>query len=407
MALYLTLAWRNVWRNRRRTLITLASVVFAVFFACLMKSMHLGSWEKMIDNAVRFYTGYVQVHRQGYWDERTLDNSFVWRPALQQLVQQQPGVTAVVPRLESSALASGEHRTKGALVLGIDPEPENQLTQLKKKLRQGRYLQRGDKQVLVAEGLARYLRLGVGDTLILISQGFRGVNAAGKYPVAGIVAFPSPQLNEQLVCLPLPEAQWLFGAEGRLTALALLVEDPARVSSLTEDLRRRLRGQGYEVMSWRQMLPELVQSFELDAIGGHVILFILYTVIGFGIFGTFLMMTAERRFEMGVMLAIGMHRLRLQAIMMLEIGMLALGGTLVGIGLSLALVQYLHWHPIPVSGDLAELYRKFGLEPIVPFSRKAVLFVQQAYVVLLITAVLGLYPLWFIQRLRPVSAMRH
>jgi ABC-type lipoprotein release transport system permease subunit len=404
--MYLTLAWRNIWRNRRRTGITLASVGFAVFFSCLMQSMHLGSWEKMIDNAVRFYTGYVQVHRQGYWHERSLENSFVWRPALQQLAARQPGVRAVVPRLESFALAAGARRTRGALVLGIDPEPENTLTQLKKKLRQGRYLQHRDKAVLVAEGLARYLRLGVGDTLVLIGPGYRGVNAAGKYPVAGLVAFASPQLNDQLVCLPLPEAQELYGAANRLTALALLVDDPGQVPAITGALRRQLRGQGYEVMTWREMMPELVQSFELDSIGGLVIRFILYSVIGFGIFGTFLMMTAERRYEMGVMLAIGMHRIKLQGVMVLEIALLALGGTLAGILLSGALIQYLYLHPIPVTGDLAELYMKFGLEPIVPFSRKAVLFIQQAWVVGLITAVLGLFPLWFIQRLRPVAAMR-
>jgi putative ABC transport system permease protein len=161
------------------------------------------------------------------------------------------------------------------------------------------------------------------------------------------------------------------------------------------------------VMTWRDMMPELVQSFELDIIGGLVIQIILYTVIGFGIFGTFLMMMAERRYEMGVMLAIGMPRFRLQGILFLEILMLALCGTALGILLSLGLIHYLYEHPIPVTGKLADMYRKFGLEPVVPFSHKAVLFVQQAKVVVLITAGLGLYPIWFVQRLRPVKAMRH
>jgi putative ABC transport system permease protein len=154
-------------------------------------------------------------------------------------------------------------------------------------------------------------------------------------------------------------------------------------------------------------MPDLVQSFELDSIGGQVILFILYAVIGFGIFGTFLMMTTERRYEIGVMIAIGMSRLKLQSIMFLEILMLALVGTLLGMVVSLPVIFYLHFHPIPVTGNLAELYQNFGMEPIIPFSPKPDIFLRQAYIVAIITSVLGIYPIWFIQRLDPVTALRN
>lgn len=405
--MYLLLAWRNIWRNRRRTLITLASVVFAVFFASLMQSMHHAAWGNLIDNAVRFYTGYIQVHRQGYWDDRTLDNSFKDQPTLRSKIAQHPGVATVVPRLESFALASGTDRTKGTLVIGIDPEKEDQLTNLRSKLQAGSYLRAGEKKVLVAEGLADYLRLSPKDTLVLIGQGYHGANAAGKYEVAGIVKFPSTQLNDQVVYLPLPEAQWLYDTGERLTSLSLLVHDPEKVETISNSLQKELNKTGFEVMSWQELMPELVQSFEIDNLGGQIILYILYAVIGFGIFGTFLMMTTERRYEMGVMIAIGMSRLQLQAVTFLEILMLALGGTLLGILVSLPVIFYLHSHPIPVTGNLAELYQNYGMEPVIPFSRKAWIFMRQAYTVSIITAVLGIYPLWFIQRLVPVTALRN
>lgn len=405
--MYLLLAWRNIWRNRRRTFITLASVVFAVLFSCLMQSMHLGAWGQMINNAVRFYTGYIQVHQKGYWHDRTLDNSFANLASLQHQLAQHPNVVAVVPRLESFALASGADRTKGTLVIGIDPEKEDQLTRLRSKIQGGNYLQTGKKQVLVAEGLAQYLKLAPRDTIVLIGQGYHGVNAAGKYEIAGIVKFPSPQLNDQLVYLPLAEAQWLYGTGNRLTSLALLVENPQKVAATREALQSKLNTRQFEVMDWQELMPELVQSFELDSIGGQVILFILYAVVGFGIFGTFLMMTTERRYEMGVMVAIGMSRLRLQAVMFLEVLMLALAGTLLGILVSLPLILYLHHHPIPVTGNLAEMYQKFGMDPIIPFSPRPAIFLKQAYIVVLLTSVLGLYPLWFIRRLNPVTALRN
>ncbi|MER2996692.1 ABC transporter permease [Pontibacter populi] len=405
--MYLLLAWRNIWRNRRRTLITLASVAFAVFFSCMMQSMHTAAWGNLIDNAVRFYTGYIQVHQQGYWNDKTLDNSFENKPALQKRIASNPHIVTVVPRLESFALASGTDRTKGTLVIGIEPEKEDGLTNLRNKMRGGSYLKTGEKKVLLAEGLAHFLKLAPKDTVVLISQGYHGANAAGKYEVAGIVKFPSPQLNDQVVYLSLAEAQWLYDTGNRITSLSLLVDDPEKVETITGSLEQELNATQFEVMSWQEMMPELVQSFEIDRLGGEIILYILYAVIGFGIFGTFLMMTAERRYEMGVMIAIGMSRLKLQAVMFLEIIMLALGGTLLGLLLSLPVIFYLHHNPIPVTGNLAELYQNYGMEPVIPFSRKAAIFLRQAYIVAIITSVLGIYPLWFIQRLIPVTALRN
>ncbi|WP_161890322.1 ABC transporter permease [Pontibacter russatus] len=405
--MYLLLAWRNIWRNRRRTLITLASVAFAVFFACMMQSMHTAAWGNLIDNAVRFYTGYIQVHQQGYWNDKTLDNSFENQSALQKKIAGTPHIVTVVPRLESFALASGTDRTKGTLVVGIEPEKEDGLTNLRTKMQAGNYLKTGEKKVLLAEGLAHFLKLAPEDTIVLISQGYHGANAAGKYEVAGIVKFPSPQLNDQVVYLPLAEAQWLYDTGNRITSLSLLVDDPEKVETITQSLQQDLNKTHFEVMSWQDMMPELVQSFEIDRLGGQIILFILYAVIGFGIFGTFLMMTTERRYEMGVMIAIGMPRLKLQAVMSLEIIMLALGGTLLGVLLSLPVIFYLHYNPIPVTGNLAELYQNYGMEPVIPFSRKAAIFLRQAYIVAIITSALGIYPIWFIQRLIPVTALRN
>lgn len=404
--MYLMMAWRNIWRNRRRTLITLASVVFAVFFSCLMQSMHQGAWGQMIDNAVRFYSGYIQVHRQGYWDDKTLENSFPDQPALRQKISRHPHIVAVVPRMESFALASGSDRTKGVMVIGIDPEKENALTNLKNKMRQGRYLQAGQEKVLLSEGLAGFLKLSSGDTVVLISQGYHGANAAGKYEVAGIVRFPSSQLNNQLVYLPLPQAQWFYDTGKRLTSLALLVDDPRKVKQITQSLQSELQASQFEVMDWQELMPQLVQGFEIDNLGGQVILFILYAVIGFGIFGTFLMMTTERRYEMGVMISIGMSRGQLQLTMFLEILLLALGGTLLGMVVSLPVILYLYHHPIPLSGNLAQIYLNYGMEPVLPFSRQPGIFLKQAYIVAIITAVLGIYPLWYIQRLEAVQALR-
>lgn len=404
--MYLKIAWRNIWRNKRRTLITLSSIGFAVFFACVMQSMQHGQYDRLIDNVVRFYTGYIQIHKQGYWDDKIIDNAFVYDEELRGNVGGLKTVDVVVPRLESFALASYQQKTKGALVMGIEPATEDALTSLKSKIVEGEYLDQADIAVLVSEGLADYLDITIADTLVLISQGFHGITAAGKYHVKGIVKFPAPDLNNQLVYLPLPESQWFYGAENRLTSLALVVPDADLVDKTVKVIKADLSEEAYETMGWRDMMPELVQQIELDYIGGLVMLFILYGVIAFGIFGTFLMMTNERTYEFGIMLAVGMKRYKLQLIIFLEILMLAFLGTLVGSISSLPVIFYFNINPIVFTGEYAEIFEKFGYEPILPFSTDPTIFLQQAKVIFIISLALASYPLWKIYQLKVVTAMR-
>lgn len=404
--MYLLLAWRNIWRNKRRTLITLASIVFAVFFACLMQAMQLGSYDSMISTAVRFYTGHIQIHAKGYWEEKSIDNSFQQDADILRDLERLPQVDVVVPRLESFALVSSGVRTRGTMVVGIDPERENRLTSLQNTITAGAYLTTDEPQALIGQGLAEFLNAGIGDTIVLIGQGYHGINAAGKYAVRGIVKLPSPDLNNQIVYLPLGEAQYLYGAHELLSSYSLVLQDDDDIPDVMEAIRRRVNVDTHEFMDWREMMPEMVQTMEFDYRSGLVLLFILYAVVGFGIFGTFLMMTAERRYEFGIMMASGMKRSLLQIVTIVEIVMLALGGVFGGLLLSLPLVLYLHFNPIPVSGDLAKAYERFGMEPIIPFSVDPDIFLQQFWVILAITLLLGVYPIWFIYRLDIVRAIR-
>ena len=155
-----TLAWRNLWRNRSRTLITMASVFFAVLLSVFTMSLQKGVWDNLTKNVVSFYAGYAQIHLSGYWDEQVLDNSFAYSDSLNQIVLQQPHITGTTPRLESFALASSEQSTKGSIVVGVDPEKENMVTKLENKLTDGKFIQLSDTAVLVAEGLAKKLQLG-------------------------------------------------------------------------------------------------------------------------------------------------------------------------------------------------------------------------------------------------------
>jgi putative ABC transport system permease protein len=402
----LKLAWRNIWRNKRRSLITIASITFAVFFSSLMLSTQLGQYERMIDNAVRFHSGYIQVMGKGYWDERTIDNSLILEPGLMENVNNTPHVDVAVPRIESFALVSYGEKTRGGMVIGTEPGPEDQLTRVRSRLVDGEFLLSSDKQVLVGQGLAKYFGLSVGDTLVLVSRGLYGANAAGLYPVKGIVRIPMPDLNNQLVYLPLEEAQWFFDAEERVTSLALVVDEPDHVERVLENLHQEFSAEKYDIMGWREMMPELVQSIEFDYVSGVILMYILYAVIGFGIFGTFLMMTNERIYEFGILISIGMKRFRLQQVVMVEVVIMGILGALCGILISLPIIYYLYQNPIYISGDYEMVFEQFGIEPVIPFAIDAVIFYRQAIIVVVMSMLIGLYPLFKILHLNTARAIR-
>ncbi|MUP16193.1 ABC transporter permease [Ancylomarina euxinus] len=404
---YIIMAWRNLWRNKRRTFITITSILFAMFFALVMRSMQKGSYANMVDNVVGSYTGYIQIHGADYWDKKTIDESLDASEFSEEEISELKNVKGLVPRLESFALASSENVTKGTLLTGIIPEKENVFTGLFEKIVDGKYLETGDGQVMLAEKLASYLKLGLGDTLVLISKGYHGVSAAGKYAVKGILHFPSPELNKQLVYMNLEDCQAFFGTENRLTSYVVLLgrHDP-KIIAQTRDAIRKTLSQSYEVMSWEEMMPELVQIIESDNASGKIMLGILYMIIAFGIMGTIMMMTLERIREFGVMVAVGMQKFKLGLVVLFETLLMGIIGIILGSGLSMPFIYYYYLNPIRLTGDAAASIESFGVEPIMPFAWESSFYLNQALVVLVITLITGLYPFFKVIKLEPVDALK-
>ncbi|RIW15659.1 ABC transporter permease [Algoriphagus lacus] len=401
----LKLAWKNMWRNRNRTAITIAAVFFSVILSILTNSLQDGIFDNLIKNVVSFYNGYIQVHKQGYWDEQILDNTFEGTSALEDSILALENVNALAPRLESFALASSDTLTKGCLVIGISPEKENSITELKNKLKEGEYLNEQDFGALIAEGLAKRLKLYLHDTLVIIGQGYHGAMAVGKYPIKGILKFGSPDLNDQMLYLSLPAAQELYGAPKMLTSYVVGLENPSNLDPTAEILRDKL-GNEYEAMTWEEMMPEVVQHIRTDKGSLVIIQGVLYMLIGFGIIGTLLMMMVERKYEMGMLVAIGMKKRKLMQLMLIESVFTVLSGCILGMLASIPIVFYLNRYPIKFKGELAEVYEEFGFEAIFPTSTNPEIFLTQGLFVICMALLLSLYPIVKIARLDPVAAMK-
>lgn len=402
MILYIKLAWRNVWRSKKRTWITASSIAFSVFFACLMQSSQLGSYDNMIENSARFFTGHLGIHQVDFWEDQIIDNSFDQQELIQ-LDLSNSDIVIGVPRLSSFALASYGDKTKGAALFGVSLPLEAEFSYLKRKLIKGDYDKKGG--MLMAEGLAANLNLRVGDTLVLMGQGYHGVNAAGKYPVTGILKFPIPALNQGAIYLPLETLQEFLSAPNMISSYSILLKDSQDTELMRSRMETILKDKELSLMTWKEMLPDLVSSIELDYYGGWIILIILYVVIGFGIFGTFLMMIKERTYELGILNAIGMNKYRIQIMVAIEIFLLIFTGVLMGLLMATPIILYFWSNPILLSGDAALAMEKFGYEPIIPFALNLKIFYNQGISIFVIALFLTFYPMLAIKQLKIIKAL--
>ncbi|MCF8462056.1 MAG: ABC transporter permease [Flavobacteriales bacterium] len=399
------LAWRNIWRNKRRTAITLTSIMMAVFLSNFLISLNDGIFGNMLDNMTRSFLGHVQVHQNGYWDDQTLDNAFEADDALVETMKSADHVVAVTPRIQSFGLASFENQTRASQVVGVDPEKEKQLMDLERHLHEGRSITKDDKGILVGHKLASFLKAEVGDTLVIIGQGYHGISAAGKYEIVGLLKLPSPDLNRNLIVLPLGLAQYLFSAENMLTGYTLVVDDTDRPEKATASIIPKVDTALYEVMIWPELLPEMVQLRTTKVAGSFIYIGILYLIAGFGIFATILMMMAERSYEFGIMLSVGMARGKLIAMMVLETLLITVLGILAGTAVSYPILYYMKVNPVPLTGNAIESYETMGIEPLMMTSTDMSIFIDNGMFLFVISCVIALYPVLKIWKMNPVESM--
>ena len=399
------LAWRNIWRNKRRTGITLGSIFFAVILSVFMMSIKEGVYDNMIKSSAGDFSGYAQVHLKGYWDDRSFDYAFDVSDSLVEAIEANTNISGYLPRIESFALVAGDEITKGSMVIGIDPEKEKAYTKLHERVVEGTYFTDNASQILIGQGLAEYLKVGVNDTLVLLGSGYMGMTAVGKYSIAGIVKFGSPELSNRLVFLPMEAADYFFASNGLVTSIILQCKDGDAGRLAAQTLGQKL-GDEYEVMDWIQLNPELLQMIETDRVEGYVFMFILYLVIGFGIFGTMLMMLVERAREFGVLIAVGMKRMKLAFMVWFEVLTLSILGAILGIIGAFPLCLYFNINPIRYSEEMAQIAEEYGIEAVLRASLDPGIFIQQAVVIAIMASVIAIYPFFKLTRINAVESMR-
>lgn len=391
------LAWRNIWRKRRRSLIAILSVTFAVFLAVNFRSLQWGSYDKMIEAGVK-NGGYIQLHSENYWGDKSINDLMEDSDELRDSILRVSGITQIIPRLQNFGLAASYNNSKGAMLIGIEPEIENQFNKLSEKVQSGNYLNKNSNGVLIAEGLAKYLQLNLQDTLVLFGQGYHGSIAAGKYPIEGILRFSNPKMNNMAVYMPLQLAQEYNGAYGMVSAYMLNIENREKITGIISELANKHNH--LEIMSWDEMQPGINDSIKTDTSIATMLLTCLYLIVGFGVVGTIIMMALERKREFGMLQAIGLQKSSIQLLLVFEAFILGLLGVILAFCIAAPLVWYMHANPIPLTGESAKSFEAMGAEPVIQFAVKPSIFLINGAIVFCIMMLASFFPAMMVRKMK-------
>ncbi|GEM79203.1 ABC transporter permease [Vibrio superstes] len=401
----LRLAWRNIWRQKRRTILTASAIALTLFLSLVMRAFQEGQYTHNILNSAKMGTGVVQLQNPEYKENNSIDELLPASDEFISDIRQVDAIDYLLPRIDSFILAASDQRSKGVMLSGINPSLEDTYSNLSERIIKGEYWSEDATGVIVGEGVAQYLGLTVGDDIVFYGQGHHGQMAAGLFEIKGIVHYPIKEMNNQQVYLSLIDAQKLFSAGNQVTSWVIGLSDLSKLPFVIQQLSDAYP-EGVSIRDWRDLSPELEQSIVLDRVGGLVMMYLLYIVVGFALFATLLMMTLERLREFSVMLATGMARAQLLRLIVIESSMIGLLGIAVGVLTASPLLLYFFHQPIRLAGEMAQAMLDMGYEPVMPVSLDPALFQEQIVIVAAITMICLVYPMWRVMRLDAVSGLK-
>ncbi|MDZ7373364.1 MAG: ABC transporter permease [candidate division KSB1 bacterium] len=408
MGLLLKLAWRNVMRNRRRSAITTGAVAFALMLTIAMRGMQRGTYELNIRNVARLYTGYLQVQAPGYQENPTLRNSFPYTREVRRVLDAEPLVTGHAPRVYADGLLSYRDNSFGVMILGLDPQAENEVTDLLKRIRQGRAPAEGQEyEILVGQKLLQNLQAQLGDSLVLLVQGYDGSLRDAFCRIVGVLRTGSEPMDRATVIMPIRQAQELLGLEDRVSTVVVSLDRLEDLEPARRRLEPALRPPKLRVLSWEEVMPSFKQMIQFDNAQGILFLAILIVAVGFGILNSVIMSVTERFREFGIVLALGMPQHKLVAVVALEILFVLLFGVAAGNVLGGVVNWYLVHNPIEFTGTLGAYTEEFGWLPILTSSLRARVFLHSTLAIVLATFGASLYPLLKVAKLEPLKGIRY
>ncbi len=409
------LAWRNLTRNRTRSLLAIGGMAIATVMLVWNVGFMDGFYNMMIRGATDVEIGQVQVQHRDYAERPATVDTMVWDDELAETIRGTPGVRAATPRVRLFGIVGHEERSNVGLIMGVDPEMEPRVTVIAEGLVDGRWISEetsdgGVVEAVSGRGLSQTLGVEVGDELVVIAEGVDGSMGDALLEVVGIVATGSSVVDRQVVLMHLEEAQFIAAMEGVVHEAVLSIDDPAAAIPVARAVSARVEAIGRDelaVRPWQEVATSLYELLQIGDQSNYVIYLVIFLIVGLGVLNALRMSARERYREFGVMLAVGFSRARLFAMVMLEGLVLGFVGAVVGGTAGAALVWYYKVYGLNfgafVDGDVT--YMGVSFSERVYFAMDLSTVLEPAIGLMLMAFVCSLWPAVASIRLVPRDAI--
>jgi len=400
----LKIAFRNIFRQKRRTLLTMLTMFGGFVLSAFSVGMSDGTYNRIIDMFTRNRLGHIQIHKEDYLDRPALYKTIDNYRAIGRSIQSVSGVTSWTPRVYSAGLASVGDKATGVRIIGIDPQKEQAATRFDRKIVEGKaFSDTAAHETILGRGLANILRAKLGDELVIVSQGADGSIANDLYIVTGILESGDNISDQTALYLHIDDAQELLVLEGRVHELVIIGKSLDDVPELTDRIAETLADPSLAVESWQEFAKSFYRAMKADQEGGWIMLIIIIGIAAVGVLNTVLMTVLERRREYGVLRAIGMRPGQIFHLVISEVAVMAVFSIIFAFGVSL-LVNYLFSH---TGFPTATAFTYGGIE----FSRmyteiNARSFYMPGVAIFLSALIVSIFPALRAAHIEPARAMR-
>jgi len=403
----LTLAFRNLWRNRRRTLLTLSAMVVSAALLILALGVFSGMFRDMLASATEQYYGHLVLAKTEYHERRDLFAHLDEEVAFRYITAEDTEIIGISPRLRSFGLISLAETSQPVEVLGVIPEREKQVTSLQTKLIAGDYPSDAvSNGALIGQGLARKLKVSTGDEMVFVTQAADGSIGNDLLIVTGIFATGDSRHDNNLVLAPLGWVQKIMVLPGRIHEVAMTLADPMLAALTADRLNPRLPGD-VKVLDWGDLLPEMREVIAAYDVSRMIIVSILYMATGLGILNTFFMSVMERTREFGILMAQGMRPWTIRGLVLFETCLLGCIALAIGLTCGAVMTLYMQQVGIDLAGYITPVtYAGGTILPRLHAVFEAGNFYVPAGMLLLVSLIAGFLPANRAARLDPVQAVR-
>lgn len=405
------MAWRNLWRRKRRTYITAFSIGFGVMLSVTFTGTGDYGYTKMINTSTTMGLGHVTIQPNGYNETPALDKRLINADGIRSSILKIPGVNGAVVRIMGQAMLASAHKSIGGMFIGIDPAQESEEVNLyfRSIIKGNIFTGKKGRGVVVGSKVAEKLNLRIGKKLVYTTTDVTGEIVSEIARVEGIFKTGVNEVDGSLILLPIDRVRSTLSYGPKDATLVAVVIDDQRKAERMRDRIAAIEGSPLnEVLSWQQTQTELAGIIKLDKSGNYIIQIFVGLLIAAGILNTLLMSVMERTREFGVMMAVGMSPGTLFRLVIMESIWLAILGIVVGIIITTPWYAYLYYTGIDFSGAIGTDYSASGVlvDPLLKIS----LYRENAIVILTcifaITVLSGIYPAWRAGRVPPVESLK-